>query len=50
MCIASFNFNINGLEAELVISKLFSVLSVFKYHYLQDVQKIGNFYPFPNVA
>ena len=50
MCIASFNFNVNGVEAELVISNLFSVLSVFKYHYLQNVQKCGNFYPFPNIV
>ena len=30
MCIASFNFNLNGVEAESVISKQFSVLSALK--------------------
>ena len=54
MCIASFNFNLNGVEAEPVISKQFSVqisLSVqvpWKFQYIQDVWKCGRFYPFPN--
>ena len=30
MCIASFNFNINGVEAESIISKQFSVVSALQ--------------------
>ena len=30
MCIASFNFNLNGVEAESIISKQFSVVSALQ--------------------
>ena len=30
MCIASFNFNLNGAEAESIISKQFSVVSALQ--------------------
>ena len=48
MCIASFTFNLNGVEEELIISKKLSVLSVLQVSSFTRCAKIWVFYPFPN--
>ena len=47
MCIASFNFNLNGVETELIISKQFSVLSALQVSVLTKMCKnVGLFIRF----
>ena len=42
-CIASFNFNLNGVETESIISKQFSVLSTLQVSLLTRCEKMWNF-------
>ena len=48
MCIASFNFNLNGVEVESIISKQFSVLSALLVSSLTRCAKMWGFYQFAN--
>ena len=43
MCIASFNFNLYGVEAESIISKQFSVLSALQVSLLTRCVKMCDF-------
>ena len=47
ICIASFNFNLNSVEAESIISKQCTVYNYnlqFIFYYDQDVQKLETFF------
>ena len=43
MCIASFNFDLNGVETESIISKQFSVLSALQVSLLSRCAKTWDF-------
>ena len=43
MCIASFNFNLSGVESESIISKQFSVLSAIQVSLLTRCAKMWDF-------
>ena len=43
MCIAYFNFNLNGVEAESIISKQFSVLNILQFSLLTRCAKKWDF-------
>ena len=43
MCIASFNFNLNAVEAESIISKQFSVLRALQVSLLRRCVKMLDF-------
>ena len=45
---ASFNFNLNGVQAESTISKQLSVLSALKVSLLTRCAKMWDFYPCPD--
>ena len=44
MCIASFNFNLNGVEMELIILKQFSVLTTLQFSLLTRRAKMWDFF------